>query len=32
MRNSEGAVRILQMRALTALRQKIGGGKYGTGS
>lgn len=32
MRKSEGAVRILQMRALTALRQKIGGGKYGTGS
>jgi len=32
MRKSEGAVRIMQMRALTALRQKIGGGKYGTGS
>lgn len=32
MRKSEGAVRILQMRALTTLRQKIGGGKYGTGS
>ena len=32
MRKSEGAVRILQMRALTALRQKIGGGKYGIGS
>lgn len=32
MRKSEGAVRILQMRALTALRKKIGGGKYGTGS
>jgi RNA polymerase sigma-70 factor (ECF subfamily) len=27
---SEGAVRITQLRALTALRQKIGGGKYGT--
>lgn len=27
---SEGAVRILQLRALTSLRQKIGGGKYGT--
>lgn len=32
MRKSEGAVRILQMRALATLRQKIGGGKYGTGS
>jgi RNA polymerase sigma-70 factor (ECF subfamily) len=32
MKKSEGAVRILQMRALTALRQKLGGGKYGTGS
>lgn len=32
MRKSEGAIRILQMRALTTLRQKIGGGKYGTGS
>lgn len=32
MRKSEGAVRILQMRALTILRQKLGGGKYGTGS
>jgi len=32
MRKSEGAVRILQMRSLTTLRQKIGGGKYGTGS
>jgi len=32
MKKSEGAVRILQMRALTTLRQKIGGGKYGTGS
>jgi len=32
MGKSEGAVRILQMRALTTLRQKIGGGKYGTGS
>jgi RNA polymerase sigma-70 factor (ECF subfamily) len=27
---SEGAVRITQLRALTALRQKLGGGKYGT--
>jgi RNA polymerase sigma-70 factor (ECF subfamily) len=26
---SEGAVRIMQLRALTALRQKIGGGKHG---
>ena len=32
MRKSEGAVRILQMRALTTLRPKIGGGKYGTRS
>jgi RNA polymerase sigma-70 factor (ECF subfamily) len=28
---SEGAVRITQLRALTALRKKIGGGKYGAG-
>jgi len=28
---SEGAVRITQLRALTALRKKIGGGKYGIG-
>jgi len=28
---SEGAVRILQMRALTALRQKLGGGRYDNG-
>jgi len=27
---SEGAIRVSQLRALTALRQKIGGGKYGT--
>jgi RNA polymerase sigma-70 factor (ECF subfamily) len=27
---SEGTVRILQLQALTSLRQKIGGGKYGT--
>jgi RNA polymerase sigma-70 factor (ECF subfamily) len=26
---SEGAVRVLQLRGLTALRQKLGGGKYG---
>jgi len=32
MKKSEGAVRILQMRALTTLRQKLGGGKYETGS
>jgi RNA polymerase sigma-70 factor (ECF subfamily) len=30
MGKSEGAVRILQLRALTTLRQKIGGGKNGT--
>lgn len=28
---SEGAVRISQLRALTTLRKKIGGGKYGIG-
>ena len=28
MKKSEGAIRILQMRALTTLRQKLGGGKY----
>lgn len=27
---SEGAIRILQMRALTRLREKLGGGRYGT--
>ncbi len=32
MSKSGGAVRILQMRALTTLRQKLGGGKYGNGS
>ena len=32
MRKTEGAVRILQMRALTTLRQELGGGKYGNGS
>jgi RNA polymerase sigma-70 factor (ECF subfamily) len=26
---SEGAIRVLQLRGLTALRQKLGGGKYG---
>lgn len=26
---SEGAIRVLQLRGLTTLRQKIGGGKYG---
>jgi RNA polymerase sigma-70 factor (ECF subfamily) len=30
MGKSEGAIRILQLRALTTLRQKIGGGKNGT--
>ena len=29
---SEGAIRILQMRALATLRLKLGGGKYGTRS
>jgi RNA polymerase sigma-70 factor (ECF subfamily) len=29
---SEGAIRILQMRALTRLREKLGGGRYGTRS
>lgn len=29
---SEGAIRISQMRALTRLREKLGGGRYGTGS
>jgi len=28
MRKSEGAIRILQMRALTTLRQKLGGGRH----
>jgi RNA polymerase sigma-70 factor (ECF subfamily) len=32
MNKSEGAIRILQMRALSTLRQRIGGGKYGTRS
>jgi RNA polymerase sigma-70 factor (ECF subfamily) len=30
MGKSEGAIRVLQLRALTTLRQKIGGGKNGT--
>ena len=31
MRKSEGAVRVLQMRALNSLREKLGGGRYGNG-
>ena len=32
MRKSEGAIRVLQMRALNTLRQKLGGGRYEIGN